>query len=156
MRVVETVDGHYLDKWRGGDGHGQSQYRPDIDGLRALAVALVIIFHLVPRLLPNDFVGVDIFFVISGYVVTLSVLRRPPASLLTSVFSFWALQGIEWVVSGVIAAVAPVNIGVSGLGAVLEFGMMRNGEIKHGTAAAVGWVFVRGSSSARDRTRRIR
>ena len=46
------------------------KYRPDIDGLRAVAVLSVIIFHLNPHWLPGGFVGVDIFFVISGYLIT--------------------------------------------------------------------------------------
>ena len=46
------------------------KYRPAIDGLRAIAVISVLIFHLDKRLLPGGFVGVDIFFVISGYLIT--------------------------------------------------------------------------------------
>jgi peptidoglycan/LPS O-acetylase OafA/YrhL len=52
------------------------QYRSDIDGLRGLAVIAVIVFHINAALLPGGFTGVDIFFVISGYVVTASILRR--------------------------------------------------------------------------------
>lgn len=50
-------------------------YRPDIDGLRALAILLVIIFHAYPRFLRGGFIGVDIFFVISGYLITGIILK---------------------------------------------------------------------------------
>ena len=51
-------------------------YRPDIDGLRAVAVIAVIAFHMnLPRL-QGGFVGVDIFFVISGYLITSIIWRE--------------------------------------------------------------------------------
>lgn len=50
-------------------------YRPDVDGLRAVAVLPVVIFHAFPELIPGGFVGVDIFFVISGYLITGILLR---------------------------------------------------------------------------------
>ena len=46
------------------------RFRRDIQGLRALAVLPVVLFHAFPALLPGGFVGVDIFFVISGYLIT--------------------------------------------------------------------------------------
>ena len=46
------------------------QYIPAIDGLRALAVLSVILFHGFSQFFPGGFVGVDIFFVISGYLIT--------------------------------------------------------------------------------------
>lgn len=51
-------------------------YRPDIDGLRSLAVLSVIISHALPSALPGGFLGVDVFFVISGYLIASLVLRE--------------------------------------------------------------------------------
>lgn len=54
----------------------KTQYRPEIDGLRAIAVLSVIFYHAFPSLLTGGFVGVDVFFVISGYLITTILLRE--------------------------------------------------------------------------------
>jgi len=50
-------------------------YRPEIDGLRAVAVILVLLFHAFPHEVGGGFVGVDVFFVISGYLITGVIMR---------------------------------------------------------------------------------
>lgn len=49
-------------------------YRPEIDGLRAVSILLVIVFHAFPKRLTGGFVGVDVFFVISGYLISRIIL----------------------------------------------------------------------------------
>ncbi len=51
-------------------------YRQDIDGLRAIAVIAIVAFHAFPSLIPGGFVGVDIFFVISGFLITSLILQK--------------------------------------------------------------------------------
>ena len=53
-----------------------TQYRPDIDGLRAVAVLSVVLYHAGVPFLPGGYVGVDIFFVISGYLITRIITRE--------------------------------------------------------------------------------
>jgi len=56
--------------------HTPHTYRPDIDGLRAISVIPVLLFHAFPRILPFGFLGVDVFFVISGFLITCVLLRE--------------------------------------------------------------------------------
>lgn len=64
-------------------------YRPDIDGLRAFAVLSVVLYHAFPGAVPGGFVGVDVFFVISGFLISSTIL----AELNEHRFSFAAFYG---------------------------------------------------------------
>lgn len=66
------------------------KYRSDIDGLRALAVLSVMVYHLKASWAPGGFIGVDIFFCISGYVVTASLVDSKYQKFLPFVGEFYA------------------------------------------------------------------
>ena len=74
------------------DFHSQSRsplpagtkYRADVDGLRAIAILSVIAFHAFPNWVPGGFVGVDVFFVISGFLISSVIVEH----LQVGTFSF--------------------------------------------------------------------
>lgn len=63
--------------------------RTDVQGLRALAVSAVLIYHLLPGTVTGGYVGVDVFFVISGFLITSHLLRRPVRGV-GDLLEFWA------------------------------------------------------------------
>ena len=67
----------------------EAAYRPDIDGLRAFSILSVVIFHFFPKALPGGFIGVNVFFVISGYLISGVILK----SLNAGDFSYAVFYG---------------------------------------------------------------
>ncbi|HET9681082.1 MAG TPA: acyltransferase family protein [Candidatus Limnocylindrales bacterium] len=67
---------------------GKREFRADIQGLRAIAVLLVLVYHLWPDTLTGGFVGVDVFFVISGFLITAHLLQHPPTGG-RDLLAFW-------------------------------------------------------------------
>ncbi|MFG2166857.1 SGNH hydrolase domain-containing protein [Micromonospora chersina] len=68
----------------------RSAFRPDIEGLRALAVLLVVLWHAGVPFVSGGFVGVDVFFVISGYLITTGMAAEVAARGRLSLGLFWA------------------------------------------------------------------
>jgi peptidoglycan/LPS O-acetylase OafA/YrhL len=64
-------------------------YKPEIDGLRAIAVLSVIINHFDKNIIPNGHLGVDIFYVISGFVITNSLLSKQYDSFYNFIVGFY-------------------------------------------------------------------
>ena len=70
-------------------------FRCDINGLRAIAVIFVVCFHFFPRFIPGGFIGVDIFFVISGYLMTKIIFSNISTSnfgYFSSITSFYVAR----------------------------------------------------------------
>ncbi|MBN0041313.1 acyltransferase [Cellulosimicrobium cellulans] len=72
-------------------GRPSVRYRrmPGLDGLRALAVAVVVAFHLAPATFPGGYVGVDVFFVLSGFLITTLLVREHRDRHRVGLRSFW-------------------------------------------------------------------
>ena len=64
--------------------------QPDIQLLRAIAVLSVVVFHLSSTLLPGGYVGVDVFFVVSGYLITSHLARQADETGRVDLPAFWA------------------------------------------------------------------
>lgn len=69
-------------------GGGVLKYRTDIDGLRAVAVGGVVLFHAFPTLLTGGFIGVDVFFVLSGFLIT-AIIRSDAEAGTFSIAGFY-------------------------------------------------------------------
>lgn len=63
-------------------------FRADIQGLRAIAVGIVVLYHFWGHYLPGGFVGVDVFFVISGFLITSHLISNPPKNM-ADIGRFW-------------------------------------------------------------------
>jgi peptidoglycan/LPS O-acetylase OafA/YrhL len=73
---------------RGGGEYGR--FRPDVEGLRAVAIVLVVLYHAHAGLAPGGYVGVDVFFVISGFLITSQLLRELRTAGRISFLGFYA------------------------------------------------------------------
>lgn len=105
------------------------QFRRDIQGLRAIAVLVVIVFHLNPAWLPGGFVGVDIFLVISGYLISSILLHKknkPEYELLPTLNYFYTSR-----IKRIVPAYYTTLIAISLIAAVLflptDFSNYRDG-----------------------------
>ncbi len=84
------------------------RYRPDVDGLRAAAVAGVVLFHADIPLLSGGFAGVDIFFVISGYLITSLLFLELDQTGRIDFTNFWARRTRRILPSALLVVVATV------------------------------------------------
>jgi len=90
MSTVEQEEGRFLDSGDvAGTAPGDRKFRPDVEGLRAVAVLLVVLYHAGIPTLTGGFVGVDVFFVLSGFVITGLLLRERASTGATKLLNFY-------------------------------------------------------------------
>jgi peptidoglycan/LPS O-acetylase OafA/YrhL len=111
-------------------------YRPDIDGLRALAVVAVIANHLPQEYLPSGFLGVDIFFVISGFVVTDSILAQKQSAL-PQFYSDFLARRVKRLLPALIACVTITGIIVWNVDPLPEYSLRTGAAALFGVANMV-------------------
>jgi len=85
-------------------------FRADIQALRAIAVLMVVIYHVRPERLPGGFVGVDVFFVISGFLITSHLIRDATRSGRVKLGAFWAARARRILPASLVAIVATVGL----------------------------------------------
>jgi peptidoglycan/LPS O-acetylase OafA/YrhL len=81
------------------------KFRPEVQALRALAVLLVIVYHIDPALLPGGYIGVDVFFVISGFLITGHLWREASSTGGVSLKKFWAARARRILPASLVATV---------------------------------------------------
>ena len=116
--------------------HGAAVIRADIQGLRALAVGVVLLFHLWPERLTGGYVGVDVFFVISGFLNTSHLLARPPRSA-RDLLEFWSKR-IRRLLPASLLVLAVIAILVWLVAPVTQWGSIAR-EIGAATLYVVNW-----------------
>ena len=87
--VAEVFNGTHYSADESGSAPGDRTFRPDVEGLRAVAIVLVVLYHGNLNFLSGGYVGVDVFFVISGFVITGVLLRERSTTGRTSFLTFY-------------------------------------------------------------------
>jgi peptidoglycan/LPS O-acetylase OafA/YrhL len=90
----------------------RTSYRAEIDGLRAFAVIAVIINHFNKQILPSGYLGVDIFFVISGYVITASMFNHRHEDIGAFLFGFYSRR-VRRLIPALVACVVLTSLAIS-------------------------------------------
>ncbi len=120
-----------------------------LDGLRAIAVAVVLVYHLLPGLLPGGMVGVDAFFVISGFLITSLLLVERRTTGRIDVRRFWTRR-LRRIVPALLVAVAATVAAAACLGGDVLLAVRR--QVLGSVLLVYNWVEIVAGSSYFDQT----
>ena len=115
-----------------------------LDGLRALAVLAVLIFHLRPASLPGGFIGVDIFFVVSGFLITSLLIRERASTGSIDFAGFWLRRARRLLPAVFLTVIVSVTGGLL-LGNDLLVGILR--QTVGALTFSTNWVEIAAGSS---------
>lgn len=108
VSVAETLTGTQDSADESGSAPGDRKFRPDVEGLRAVAIVLVVLYHGGLNFLSGGYVGVDVFFVISGFVITGVLLRERASTGRTSFLSFYGRRSRRIIPAATLVILATV------------------------------------------------
>jgi peptidoglycan/LPS O-acetylase OafA/YrhL len=138
-RSADTPDGSPA------EGHPESPkegFRPDVEGLRAVAVGVVLLYHAGVPFAPGGYVGVDVFFVISGYLITGLLLRESEKTGTLSLARFYSRRAKRLLPMTVVVLGAVVLV----VGMWPRFDPVRMDEVSLGVVAsglyAMNWLLA--------------
>ncbi|MFC8943443.1 acyltransferase family protein, partial [Streptomyces griseoincarnatus] len=86
------------------------KFRPEVQALRALAVLLVLVYHIDPAALPGGYIGVDVFFVISGFLITGHLWREASTTGGVNLKKFWAARARRILPASLVTTVGVIVI----------------------------------------------
>ncbi len=115
-----------------------------LDGLRAIAVVTVLVYHLFPGVLPGGFIGVDIFFVISGFLITSLLLRERSETGRVDLRGFWTRR-VRRLVPAIAALVVVCSAIALAIGGDVLVGLPR--QILGASTFSANWLSIAADSS---------
>ena len=121
------------------------EYRPSLDGIRAIAVVSVLVYHLDASWLPGGYLGVDIFFVMSGYLITSLLIIEHRGKGRISLTDFWARR-VRRLLPALAVMIVGVAIYYSAFAADLELVGLR-GDLLSALFYVANWRFISSGQS---------
>ncbi len=115
-----------------------------LDGLRAFAVAIVLVYHLFPGVLPGGFIGVDVFFVISGFLITSLLLRERSGTGRLDLRRFWTRR-VRRLVPAIVVLVLVCSSAALALGGDVLVGLPR--QVLGAATFSANWLSIAADSS---------